>query len=164
MQPRPALHSKQATTFQIKGLLNHHVSPDPIKSGRPRTMTRRHKMPFSHLFLGMNSTFQHRNSLSRFFWEFILTKASEPLWPAPNRYQFRSTSLLLQVFHPSDRLTAVHRFSSNISSWLAVQLLIWRCKLWSFPWRCKFQTSTVGAVCGNATFPLTNCIASKLLS
>ena len=64
----------------------------------------------------------------------------------------------------SDRLTAVHQFSNNISSWLAVQRLIWRCKLWSFPWRCKFQTSIVGAVCWKTTFPLTNCTAAKLLS
>ena len=146
---RPCSHiqyytpNKQRPSRSKDNSITMHVSPDPMESGRPRTMTRRHKMLFSHLFSGMNSTFQHRNSLLRFFWEFILIKASEPLWPTPNRCQFWSTSLLLQVFHPSDRLTAVHRFSSNISSWLAVQLLIWRCKLRSFPWKWKFRTSTV---------------------
>ena len=118
------------------------MSSDPTEPGRPRVMTKRHKMPFSLLFLGMNSTFQYRNSLSRFFWESILTKASKPLWPAPNRCQFQSAFILLQVFHSSAWLTTVHWFSSNINSWLAVQLLIWRCKLRSFPWICKFQTST----------------------
>uniref|UniRef100_A0A2N9GG66 RNase H type-1 domain-containing protein n=1 Tax=Fagus sylvatica TaxID=28930 RepID=A0A2N9GG66_FAGSY len=47
MQPCPALHSKEATTFQIKGLLTHHVSANPMESGRPRVITRRHKMPLS---------------------------------------------------------------------------------------------------------------------
>uniref|UniRef100_A0A2N9GKH7 Uncharacterized protein n=1 Tax=Fagus sylvatica TaxID=28930 RepID=A0A2N9GKH7_FAGSY len=67
----------------------HHVSSDPTIPGRPRAINRRYKRPFSLLSSGMNSTFQYRNSLSRFFWESILTKASEPLWPAPNRCQFR---------------------------------------------------------------------------
>ncbi len=67
MQPRPALHSKRAMAFQIKGLLNHHVSPNPMESGRARVTTRKHKMPLSLLISGMNSTFEYRNSLSRFF-------------------------------------------------------------------------------------------------
>ena len=88
---------------------------NPKESGRPRVMTRKHKMPLSLLVSSMNSTFQYRITLSRFFWELILTKASEPPRSAPNRCQFQSTSLLLLVFHPSARLTAVHWFSSNIT-------------------------------------------------
>jgi hypothetical protein len=69
MQPRPALHSKEATAFQIKGLLSHHVSTNPMESGRPRVITRRHKTPLSLLISGMNSTFEYRITLSKFFCE-----------------------------------------------------------------------------------------------
>ena len=63
----------------------------------------------------MNSTFHYKNILSRFFWESIQTKASEPLWLAPNRCQFRSTFLFLQVFHPSAQVSTV-QWSSKTRS------------------------------------------------
>ena len=71
------------------------MSLNPRESRRPRVMTRQHKRPSSLQISSMNSTFYYRNTLSRFFWESILTKASEPLWPAPNRCQIRSTFFAL---------------------------------------------------------------------
>ena len=56
-QHRPTLPSKHATAFQIKGPLNHHVSPNPREPRRPRVMTKKHKRPLSLLISCMNSTF-----------------------------------------------------------------------------------------------------------
>ena len=135
------------TTFQIEGRPNHHVSPDPMESGRPRVWPegiKCHSLTYSQVW----AVLLNIESLSQGFSDKLrLTKASEPPKPAPNRCPLRSLSCLLQVFRSLARLTAVYWFSSNFSSWLAVQLLIWRYKLRSFPWRCRFQTSTGAFVC-----------------
>ena len=157
-------HAQASHYLPDEGPQTLHVSRDPTDSGRPRGLPEGIKCYSLSVLKYEQYTKTPDYSLYIFSGELRLTKASEPPRPAPNRCPLRSLSCLLQIFRSSARLMVVNWFSSNFSSWLAVQLLIWRCKLRSFPWRCRFQTSTVGTVCGKKMSPLTNCTAAKLIS